>query len=121
VSPEPIGSIEWAREVRAMNKRIDLRRDRAPMGKPLPITPPSWADAVVDTGDEVLAIHADTAEPYPLSVHADLTVSEHAVVVVRRVLAAGGSQGEVERLVNAFGLDPVDRRRLVARIRAEFA
>jgi hypothetical protein len=121
VTFDPLNPLEFGRQVRDMNARIARRRDQAPQGKPLPIASPPWADAVVDTGDEVIAIHTNTAEPYPLDVHADLTIYEHAVVVVRRVLAAGGTQQEVERLVMAFGLDSGERRRLLLRIREELA
>jgi hypothetical protein len=119
MSSEPVGSIEWAREVRAMNERTARRREQAPEGSPVPIAPPTWAVAVVDTGEEIVAIHSDTHEPYPLDVHADLSVEDHAVVVARRVLSAGGSRPEIQRLLWAFGLDQTARARLLRRLREE--
>jgi hypothetical protein len=102
-----------------MNERIARRREQAPEGNPLPITSPPWASVVVDLGEEVVAIHSDTGMPYPLDVHADLSVEDHAVVVARRILIAGGSRAEVQRLLWAFGLDPTARSRLLRRLREE--
>ncbi len=101
-----------------MNERIAARRAAAPKGRPVPISPPRWAERVVDTGIEILAIHKDTAEPYPLEA-ADLSPEEHAIVVVRRVLTAGGQLPEVERLIRALVLPPFVRDRLLRQLRSE--
>jgi hypothetical protein len=92
-----------AREVHLMNQRIDRRREEAPLGRFVPIDGPRWAEKVVDTGRELLAIHRDTAEPYPLG-YEDLTQEDHAVVVLQRLILAGASQVELERVVRALVL-----------------
>lgn len=112
MSVKPLSSDELRRVVVDMNERIRRRRAAAPQGREVPIQGPRWADKILDAGGEILAIHADTAEPYPLDVHRDLSVEEHAVVVVRRVLYAGGSRAECERLLDAFGLPENARARL---------
>jgi hypothetical protein len=101
----------------AMNLRIARRKEQAPQGRTVPIYAPKWADRVIDTGDELLAIHKDTGEPYPLDVHADLTIEEHCVVVLRRLFLAGAIEPEAERVIRAFGLEPYEVARLVRGIR----
>jgi hypothetical protein len=68
-------------------------------------------------GDELVARHADTAEPYPLNVQADLRLEDHCRVVIRRVIALGGTGDELVRLIRAFGLDATARERLLRTIR----
>lgn len=109
---------QFARQIRAMNERIAARREAAPYGRAVPIFPSRWAERVVDTGNEILAIHADTAEPYPLEL-ADLSPEDHASIVVRRVFAAGGQLPELERLVRALVLPPPARDRLLRQLREE--
>jgi hypothetical protein len=109
---------EFARQVRAMNARIAERRRAAPQGRDVPIPAPRWAERVVDTGNEIVAIHADTTEPYPLEM-ADLSPEDHATIVVRRVFAAGGKLPELERLIRAFVLPVASRDRLLRQMRQE--
>ena len=105
-------------EIRAMNDRIAARRNAsAQAGNPLPIASPKWADAVFDLGDELAARHAETAEPYPLDVQADLRLEDHCTVVIRRVISIGGTGDEIVRLIRAFGLDATARERLLRTIR----
>jgi hypothetical protein len=104
-------------EIRAMNERIVARRAAVPSGSVVDVYGPKWAEKVIDTGSEVVAIHKDTAEPYPLDVQADLSLADHCALVIRRVIAAGGSQDELGRLVGAFGLDPTAQHRLAREIR----
>jgi hypothetical protein len=111
---------EFARQVRAMNERIAARRAAAPQGREVPISAPRWAERVVDTGAEVLAVHADTAEPYPLE-YDDLSPEDHAVIVIRRMLAAGGTVAEVERLIRALVLPVWARDRLLRYLHSESA
>jgi hypothetical protein len=100
-----------------MNERILARRAGAPAGLVVDVYGPRWAEKVIDTGAEVIAIHRDTAEPYPLDVQADLSLEDHCALVIRRVIAAGGSQAELGRLVQAFGLDPRAQQELAREIR----
>jgi hypothetical protein len=104
-------------EIRAMNERIAARRAAAPSGSVISVYGPRWAEKVIDNGSEVIAIHKDTAEPYPLDVHADLSLEDHCALVIRRVIAAGGGAEELGRLVRAFGLDPTAQHKLAREIR----
>ncbi len=104
-------------EIQAMNERIAQRREQAVAGRFVPIQGPRWASEVVDTGDEILAIHKDTGEPYPLDPHADLSIEEHAVVVLQRMILAGAGTEELERVVRAFGLPSGPRARLLWHLR----
>jgi hypothetical protein len=106
-----------AREIRDMNLRVARRRELAPEGRDVPIDGPSWAGKVVDIGDELLAIHKDTAEPYPVDPHDDLTSEEHAVVVIQRLLLAGMSEHYCEAVIRAFGLPRYAVTRLVRQLR----
>jgi hypothetical protein len=114
---KPLSADEFRRNVIDMNARIAARRTAAPNGRPVPISGPRWAERVVDIGDEILAIHRTAAEPYPLDVHADLSIEDHCIVVLRRILAAGGHRDELERVVEAFGLPGYARARLRRYIR----
>lgn len=105
-------------DLQAMNERIAERWRIANRYPAVPVMPPPWAAKVVDAGDELIAVHADTGAPYTLNMHADLTPEDRAVVVGRRLLAAGASAVEVIRFFEAFELPPYVRERLVRDIRA---
>jgi hypothetical protein len=100
---ERLTKVGLARELHQMNQRIDRRREEAALGRFVPIDGPRWADKVVDTGRELLAIHKNTAEPYPLE-YEDLTPEDHAVVVLQRLIVAGTSQVELERVLRSLVL-----------------
>lgn len=100
-------------EIRAMTKRISARRGEVAEAQVVPVRGPAWSERVVDTGSELLAIHGITAEPYPLDLRKDLDPEDAAVVIVRRILRAGGSPAEAERFLGAFCLDPNTVRRMV--------
>jgi hypothetical protein len=107
-------------EIRDMNDRIQARRDAlnevdAALTDVL-VTPPAWADRVLDLGTELVAIHRLTAEPYPLDTRKDLSAEDHAIVVGRRILRAGGSKAEVERFLRAFSLETDVLRRLLRQL-----
>jgi hypothetical protein len=104
-------------DIEAMNLRIAQRAEQAPGGRTVSIWAPSWASRVVDTGDELLAIHKDTAFPYPLDVHDDLSIEDHCIVVLQRLFLAGATEPEVERVVRAFGLEEYEVLRLLRGIR----
>jgi hypothetical protein len=114
VARASVTPLDLAREIRAMNERIAKRRADAPRGKAISIFGPRWADRIVDTG-ELLAIHRDTAEPYPLR-YEDLSPIDHAAVVITRVLRTGGTTQEVERLVRCLVLEPYERDRLLRQV-----
>jgi hypothetical protein len=112
-----------AAEIRDMNERIRLRREEVAAGDDflaVPVRGPSWCEKVFDTGRELLAIHRDTAEPYPIDLRRDLSSEDAAVVLIRRIFHAGGSRAEAERFIDAFGLDAHVVRRLVREL-AEMA
>lgn len=115
----PESAVFTTLEVEAMNDRIAKRLEQAPKGRTVAIDAPRWAGKVVDTGDELLAIHRDTAFPYPLDVHSDLSIEDHCIVVVQRLFLAGATDQEVERVVRAFGLEGYEVARLVRNIRAD--
>lgn len=103
-------------EIRAMNARIALRREEVDARDDflaVPIRAPSWSNKVLDTGVELLAIHAQTGEPFPIDLRRDLSPEDAAVVIMRRVFLKGGSRSEVERFLDSFDLDPNVLRRLL--------
>ena len=65
---------------------------------------PRWAARIVDADQEILGVHKDTGAPFPLSLHDDLDPGDRAVVVVRRILKAGGTPAECQRFLRAFSL-----------------
>jgi hypothetical protein len=97
----------------AMNERIFARRAAAPSGRRVDIYGPNWAEKILDTSSEIVAIHKDTGEPYPLDVHADLSVEDHCIVVINRLIRGGASVSELTRLIEAFGLPRYAQRRLM--------
>jgi hypothetical protein len=104
-----------AEDIRAMNARIALRREEIDTRDDLLVVPvkgPSWSTKIVDTGVELLAIHRDTAEPYPIDLRKDLSPEDAAVVILRRIFRHGGSVAEAERFLDSFDLDPNVVRRL---------
>ena len=101
----------------AMNDRIARRFEQAPRGRTVAINGPRWAGKIVDTGDELLAIHQDTGFPHPLDVHADLSIEDHCIVVLRRLFLDGATEPEAERVVRAFGLEGYEVARLLRSIR----
>jgi hypothetical protein len=113
----PESAVFTTLEVEAMNDRIAKRLEQAPKGRTVAIDGPRWAGKIVDTGDELLAIHKDTAFPYPLDLHEDLSLEDHCIVVVQRLFLAGATDPEVERVVRAFGLEGYEVARLVRNIR----
>jgi hypothetical protein len=100
------------REIRAMNERIALRREAVADAPDLPIPAPRWADRVLDVRGELVAIHRDTGEPYPLRLM-ELDPTSAAVVIVRRLLSAGTSLAECRRFLSVFELEPHERRWLL--------
>jgi hypothetical protein len=108
-----------AAEIREMNERIALRREEVDARDDflaVPVRGPSWSEKVLDTGTELLAIHRDTAKPYPIDLRKDLSPEDAAVVIVRRIFFAGGTRVEAERFLRAFGLDRGALRRLLHEI-----
>ena len=111
-----------ATEIRAMSERIGRRREwAAEAGPVLPITPPRWADYVIDVNGELIAIHKKTGEPYPIDWRLDLSAEDAAILLARRILAVSRSRAEAERFVDIFGLDPTTRWRLIGKIRKVLA
>jgi hypothetical protein len=106
-----LSSSQLADEIDAMNKRIELRRARVADAPTIPISGPRWSDRVLDTGGELVAIHKDTAQPYPIRLM-ELDPGAAALVIVRRILDTGGSTTEARRFLGAFELDEHDCRRL---------
>jgi hypothetical protein len=106
-----------AYEVHSMNRRIADRWRKANEYEVIPIRPPSWAAEIVDADGELLAVHAVTAAPYPISLHSDLLPKDRAVVVGRRILAAGGTVDEIIRFFDSFELPQYARDRLVRQVR----
>jgi hypothetical protein len=106
-----------AYEITAMNERIADRWVKANAYPVVPVRPPSWAGKVVDAGDELVAVHRETAAPYPLDLHADLSPEDRAIVVGRRILDAGGTSDEVVRFLDAFELPQYAHDRLVRQVR----
>jgi hypothetical protein len=105
-------------DVEEMSRRIHERAQAAAMEPALPIRGPSWAGWMIDRGTEVVAIHRETASPYPVAL-LDLEPEEVAVVLVRRILAAGGSVPEAERLIDAMTLPSFAAKRLKDRLTDE--
>jgi hypothetical protein len=104
-----------ADEIRAMNARIALRREEIDADDDLlevPVRGPSWSSRVVDTGAELLAIHRETGEPYPIDLRRDLSAEDSAVVIVRRIFRHGGTIAEAERVLDSLDLDANVVRRL---------
>lgn len=101
----------------SMNARIADRWVKANAYPVVPARPPSWAAKVVDAGDELIAVHRETAAPYPLDLHSDLSPEDRAIVVARRILAAGGTVAEITRFLDAFDLPQYARDRLVRQMR----
>jgi hypothetical protein len=106
------------KEIAAMNERIQRRREQAPKGRPVPIVGPGWAAEIVDVGREVLAIHVETGEVYPLDVHSDLSIEEHLILVLQRMIIAGASEAECIRCVRAFGVPGYVEARVVWQLKA---
>jgi hypothetical protein len=73
---------------------------------------------MIDRGTELVAIHRVTASPYPIPL-LELEAEELTVVLVRRVLAAGGSVPEAMRLIDAMTLPTFAARRLKDRLADE--
>ncbi len=93
-------------ELRELNRRI---RDRFAAADRAPRVPgvrgPSWSAFVVDTGAELLAVHGVTGAAFPLDPQRDLALGELAIVLARRILAAGASVAEARRLLGAMALE----------------
>jgi hypothetical protein len=106
-----------AAEITAMNARISDRWRRANAYPTVPVRPPAWAATVVDAGQELIAIHAVSAAPYPISLHSDLSPEDRAIVVGRRILDAGGTASEVIRFFDSFELPQYARDRLARQVR----
>jgi hypothetical protein len=106
-----------AYDVEVMNERIADRWVKANRYPVVPVRPPSWAGKVVDAGDELVAVHRETAAPFPLDLHSDLSPEDRAIVVARRILAAGGTTDEITRFLDAFDLPQYARDRLVRQMR----
>jgi hypothetical protein len=97
-----------ASEIRAMNARIALRREEVDAHDDflaVPVRRPSWSEKVLDIGSELLAIHRDTAEPFPIDLRKDLSPEDAAVVITRRIFFAGGTPVEAERFLRSFELE----------------
>jgi hypothetical protein len=105
-------------DVEEMNRRIHEREQAAAIEPALPIRGPSWAGRMIDRGTELVAIHRVTASPYPIAL-LELEPEEVAVVLVRRILRAGGSAPEADRLIDALGLPSYVARRLKDRLADE--
>ena len=104
-----------ADDIRAMNSRIALRREEVDARDDylvVPVRGPSWSSKVLDTGIELLAIHRDTAEAYPIDLRKDLSPEDAAVIIVRRIFRHGGTIAEAERFLDSFDLAPNVVRRL---------
>ena len=86
-------------EISEMNRRIAARTRAAATLPTVPIHGPRWAGRVLDDERELVAIHGVTAATFPLDLLRDLESEEVVIVLVRRVLAAGGSRVEAERLI----------------------
>jgi hypothetical protein len=106
-----------AYELEQMNARIATPWRKANAYETIPVQGPPWSAAVLDADGELVAIHRETAAPYPLDVHRDLQPEDRAVVVARRILAAGGTAEEVVRFLDAFELPQYARDRLVRQLR----
>jgi hypothetical protein len=104
----------------AMNARIATRRDALADAFTVPVAGPSWSERVVDTGTEVIAVHAITGESFPIDPRRDLDANGQAIVIARRILRAGGSVAEVKRYLDA-ALDPAAAGRLKSKLDAEVA
>jgi hypothetical protein len=103
---------QTAFDVDEMNRRIAERARAAELEPALPIKGPPWAGRIIDRGHELVAIHRVTANPYPLDLFRDLTSEEIGVVLIRRILGAGGTSREAERLIDALTLPAYATRRL---------
>lgn len=108
-------------DITQMNERIAERLRAAEGFVGVPVRGPSWAGRVVDTGDELIAVHNVTASSFPLDLFKDLEPEEVAVVLVRRVLAAGGTRAEAERLIDALALPGYAQHRLRSKLAGEVA
>lgn len=104
-------------DIVSMNARIADRWVKANAYPVVPVRPPSWAAKVVDADGELLAVHAVTAAPYPISLHSDLSPEDRAVVIGRRILAARGTVDEIIRFFDSFELPQYARDRLVRQVR----
>ncbi len=102
--------------MREMNARIAERWKIADTLPTVPVKPPNWADRVVDSGAELIAVHVETGAPYPLSLHDDLSPEDRAVVIARRLMLAGAGYDETARFIRSFGLTAYAERRLVAQL-----
>jgi hypothetical protein len=107
-------------DIDAMNRRIADRWQAANAYPTVLVSPPKWAAKVIDADGELIAVHRETAAPYPLDLHSDLSPEDRAIVVGRRILAAGGTGEEVVRFLDAFELPQYARDRL-ARLATEAA
>jgi hypothetical protein len=104
-------------DIEAMNERIAERWQAANAYPTVPVSPPKWAAKVIDTGDELVAIHKETAAPFAINLHHDLDPEDRAIVIGRRILRAGGSGEEIIRFILAFELPQYARDRLVRQVR----
>jgi hypothetical protein len=104
-------------DLEAMNARIAARWTKANAYDTVPVRPPTWAASVVDADGELIAVHRVTAAPYPLDLHTDLSPEDRAIVIGRRLLAAGGTANEVIRFLDAFELPQYVHDRQVRLVR----
>jgi hypothetical protein len=114
---EPVAGDELAREVAAMNARIARRRALAPEAAEVPVEGPRWSSAVLDVGDEVLAVHRDTAAPYPVALFVDLDAEASAAVVAGRLARRGFDPAAIAAVLEALEVAPHSRRRVLEALR----
>lgn len=105
----PLDGDALAREVAAANARRARREALAPSVAELPIAGPRWAERVLDLGDELVALHAETLAAYPIDPFRDLDAEELAAVVARRLLGRGFDRGRIGLVLEALGVPPVGR------------
>jgi hypothetical protein len=114
---EPVAGDELAREVAAMRVRIARRRALAPEAAEVPVEGPRWSSAVLDVGDEVLAVHRDTAAPYPVALFVDLDAEASAAVVAGRLARRGFDPAAIAAVLEALEVAPHSRRRVLEALR----
>lgn len=112
--PDPPAFDALEREARAAAARRARREALLPTASEVPVEGPRWCSRVLDTGEEILGVHRDTGSTYELSLFRDLDQEGSAAVVARRIAAAGGTRGDVERALEALGLEDRIRQRVVA-------
>jgi hypothetical protein len=114
---EPVAGDELTREVAAMRVRIARRRALAPEAAEVPVEGPRWASAVLDVGGEVLAVHRDTAAPYPVRLFLDLDAEASAAVVAGRLARRGFDPAAIAAVLEALEVPPHSRRRVLEALR----